>query len=721
MLLTKIWVPLVALLTWCADATEHGRQAPIARVTQMLEGMVAKIQLQGKLEQASYDKYSCWCEETLAKTADDISKAKQSIEDLQNGIMQLQGDLGSISAQVKQLNTDISENQEAQKESVAVREKEHADFESEKTEAEQCIGALETSIKVLSNGKKFLQSGAHAGGAYEEAQIMSVAADVQGVLKRPGTSQLMSESDLKVVRAFVSNPAGEFSAIQMGQSQNPFGDYAPQSTQIQGILKSLYDSFVDSLKKSTADESRSQKAFEDLMATKKQEAKTLQASLDKQELDFAEKKKKLADSKEQMDDTKADLEVDESLFTETGKDCSAKAAEWSQRTKLRTLELSGINKAIEILSSKEANEAFKGAAGSFMQLVRIQHHAARLRSNSLADRSAALRHRAYAKLRALAAKTGSVETARIAVEVKSGSAFDKVIMMVDMMIEQLRKEEQEDIQHRDRCQNSENKNSNEKEDLGHLGATLEDEIARLQDTAKAKKQDLEANKKASQDIKKEMEERLKLRNEEHDEFVRALEADIKAVEIIATAKEALAKFYAKQGSASSLSQTAADLATDRAPPEVSWGKEGGEYGGQKGMNQNAITALDVIKEDLQKEIDSAKAENAENEASYEKDVALMEKALKAKKDTIEAIENQLAEMGVHLEDKQAALSQNGEDVKEAEEMTKALETDCTWVKTHFDKRRKARKAEIKGLQEAKDHLAKASTGAEDDELDLDDA
>jgi len=205
------------------------------------------------------------------------------------------------------------------------------------------------------------------------------------------------------------------------------------------------------------------------------------------------------------------------------------------------------------------------------------------------------------------------------------------------------------------------------------------------------------------------------------EFVRALEADIKAVEIIATAKEALAKFYAKQGSASSLSQTAADLATDRAPPEVSWGKEGGEYGGQNGMNQNAITALDVIKEDLQKEIDSAKAENAENESSYEKDVALMEKALKAKKDTIEAIENQLAEMGVHLEDKQAALSQNGEDVKEAEEMTKALETDCTLVKTYFDKRRKARKAEIKGLQEAKDHLAKASTGAEDDELDLDDA
>jgi hypothetical protein len=87
---------------------------------------------------------------------------------------------------------------------------------------------------------------------------------------------------------------------------------------------------------------------------------------------------------------------------------------------------------------------------------------------------------------------------------------------------------------------------------------------------------------------------------------------------------------------------------------------------------------------------------------------------------MEAIEKQLSESGVKLEDKKATLSQNEEDSKEAEDMTKALATDCDWVKSNFDKRREARKAEIAGLQEAKDHLAKSRDGAEDDELDLDD-
>merc|ERR1719321_2665530 len=105
------------------------------------------------------------------------------------------------------------------------------------------------------------------------------------------------------------------------------------------------------------------------------------------------------------------------------------------------------------------------------------------------------------------------------------------------MIEDLRREEQEDVQHRDRCQNSQNTNSNEKEDLAHAEATLKDEIARMENDEKAKRANLEANEKESEDIHKEMEERLNLRNEEQDEFKRALEADTVAVEIISKAQE----------------------------------------------------------------------------------------------------------------------------------------------------------------------------------------
>jgi len=86
-----------------------------------------------------------------------------------------------------------------------------------------------------------------------------------------------------VVQQFVNQPeqfvggrAEDLSAAQI--ANNPFGDYAPQSTQIQGILKDMYNVFASSLEKSNAEEAEKQKAFEELMKTKKQELATLQAT-----------------------------------------------------------------------------------------------------------------------------------------------------------------------------------------------------------------------------------------------------------------------------------------------------------------------------------------------------------------------------------------------------------------------------------------------------------
>jgi len=44
-----------------------------------------------------------------------------------------------------------------------------------------------------------------------------------------------------------------------------------------------------------------------------------------------------------------------------------------------------------------------------------------------------------------------------------------------------------------------------------------------------------------------------------------------------------------------------------------------------------------------------------------------------------------------------------------EDLEKTIGTDCSWVDTHFEARRSARKSEIDGLVEAKNYLA----GSED--------
>merc|ERR1719446_753871 len=117
------------------------------------------------------------------------------------------------------------------------------------------------------------------------------------VLQHVRTASAVPASDIEVIKHFVQNPTAlvqrTLSATQVGQ--NPFGDYAPKSGQIQGILKAMYDEFTGGLEKENAEEANKEKTFQELFATKQQELKTLEVTLEKQETDKASKQKKLAE------------------------------------------------------------------------------------------------------------------------------------------------------------------------------------------------------------------------------------------------------------------------------------------------------------------------------------------------------------------------------------------------------------------------------------------
>merc|ERR1719386_235772 len=112
---------------------------PISRVVELIQELKAKVEADGKAEQKTYDKFACWCEKTLARKAAAIDAAKETIDKTQREIIELKGRLGELGATIKQLEKEIAENEEAQKEATEIREKEHDDYEQERTESEQCI------------------------------------------------------------------------------------------------------------------------------------------------------------------------------------------------------------------------------------------------------------------------------------------------------------------------------------------------------------------------------------------------------------------------------------------------------------------------------------------------------------------------------------------------------------------------------------------------------
>merc|ERR1719235_2844406 len=94
-------------------------------------------------------------------------------------------------------------------------------------------------------------------------------------------------------------------------------------------------------------------------------------------VDKAAKTKEEAQSQQARDDEEAQLEADETFFDETKAACATKAGEWNERTRLRTEELQGMRKAIQVLSSPSAQATFEASGTTLLQTVETAHRTER--------------------------------------------------------------------------------------------------------------------------------------------------------------------------------------------------------------------------------------------------------------------------------------------------------------------------------------------------------
>jgi len=674
----------------------HGARlstSPLTRVVSLLMDLKSKVELDGQAEQQSYDKFACWCEKTMERKATDINNGKARWGVLETRIGETMAAIATHKAEIAQLKTDISTNKEEQNEATTMRNKENSAFEIEKIENEQCTGALEAAIGALTGAgakKGFLQ-------VDKEVEMLSVAAGLRNVMQRPSLTDSVSQEDLEVLNRFVTHPDHFFtsqtamSAVQV--SQNPFGDYAPQSTQIQGILKGMYDAFTADIEKDNAEESDKQKGFEELMATKVLELGTLTGDLGTHETLHATAEKQLSDDTTELDDTKAQLKADEVFFEDTKENCKVKANEWATRTRLRTEELAGMAEGIKILSGGEST--FAEAHTTFLQV---------------GSSSGKYRMEAFKRLKTLATRFKSLSLARIAATVKTGGHFDKVITMIDDMIALLRNEEQDDIAHRDRCQAGESQNEANMADLASDIAKAEAKLTKMGNTigtlgAEVGQLEIDMN-----NTQTDMGTLLSLRNTDVSEYRRAVKVDAESVALIEQAIEALTKFYTKNGI--NFAQKAPEYTVDAdKAPETSWGDEGGSYGGRSSESGGITAILSMIKEDLEKDMKTAAADDAEAEALYEKNRGALQNSYDTQKRSKIQKEKEAAELGEEVND--LTINRNGLNTDHGTEvgMQGTLGSDCAWTTDGtFESRRTKRKAEMDGLVEAKNTLAGSDAG-----------
>jgi chromosome segregation ATPase len=682
---------VVALLLASLSAAKK-KESPVDKVVELLADLKAKIEADGRTEQALYDKYACWSEETTARKATAIEDGKAQIESLSQTILELNAAQGSSTATIAKLEKDIAETKDSIAKAEALRKKEAGEYDQQVEELTQAIGQLEKAVKVLSEGTTWESKEKERwNSAEEETKLLTVAAGVRSALRlyTKDDREMAAGQDLSPMKSFLSNPAAWVETKAKVKAPHN-EEYTPQSGVIQGILDQMLADFKQNLADAHTEEGSKNTDYDSLMKSKRADLELLTKSLTSKSTSSADDGSSLEDSKVQREEAEAALKADEEFFDNLKQGCKDQANLWASRSRVRTQELGAISEANDILTSETASGTFEKSATTFLQI----------KESARSPRKAV-----YNALKKAATKTRSVRLAELASRVYTTEAghFDVVMQAIDEMITMLHKEQEDDFHHRDWCENENGASDHKIENLEADMDQLSNKIERLTNKKNSLIDSINKTDMSIDEIEQSIANALSDRNESHVAFMTALKDDSDAVELIGSAIEVLASVYPK----GLIQMKSARRSGEEPNPDNEPEKFAGDYGGKQSEGGGIVSMLEMLKEDIENEMAKASEEEAAAQKEYE--------TLKA--DSVESI-NALNKKKATLQQDEAATDMDIANTEKVHFDTESernatvsyveeLKGSCDWVLNTFDTRKEQRDSEISGLQDAKSILGGA--------------
>jgi septal ring factor EnvC (AmiA/AmiB activator) len=324
--------------------------------------------------------------------------------------------------------------------------------------------------------------------------------------------------------------------------------------------------------------------------------------------------------------------------------------------------------------------------------------------------------------------------ALISLTLRGGAkSFEKVIAMIDEMIVLLGDEQKSDDDKKAYCEKEIDTAEDDKKLLEQTVGDLDKAIDTAKEDIATLGEEIAALLKGIKDLDNQVKEATATREEENAFYKQTMQEDSAAKEILKMAKNRLAKFYApklykppakieqsaegriynsEMGNAAptenlnsaEIAQAGMSMAqADPGPPPATWGAyktKGEEHGG-------VIAMLDLLINDLDKEMTSMTTQEKDDQAEYE--TFMSDAAAKRSADSKSA-EQKTGEKA-ELEAALVKLEQDHKDkVKELylkEKELKDLHMDCDWLLTNFEVRKEARAGEVDSLKKAKAVLSGA--------------
>jgi len=241
-------------------------------------------------------------------------------------------------------------------------------------------------------------------------------------------------------------------------------------------------------------------------------------------------------------------------------------------------------------------------------------------------------------------------------------------------------------------------NTREAQKLSRSIDTDTDNINSLNDLIAKKTAEIkqaEADKAAAQQAIKDLE---KMRAEQNAEFVSNKQDDQAAAELVKQAKEALEKFYKKNGFsfAQVSNQQPADERLNTPPP--TWDKE---YGGKTSGSQGIVGMLDIIANDIQNDIKEAEAEEKESKEAADKQKADLEKLIGELDTMIDDAKTVKADSESEKGEATTQRSSTSDTLVQLMGQIKDEELEGTFLATNLETMIKNTEIEIAGLKQGK--------------------
>mmetsp|Transcript_71155 Transcript_71155/g.180146 ORF Transcript_71155/g.180146 Transcript_71155/m.180146 type:complete len:569 (-) Transcript_71155:836-2542(-) len=537
-LLTTIFalLALTSLSSDSSDLAETGTEVnPVTRVLNLLLGMSERVTQHGKDEDATFEKFMCYCKTTIGGLDKSVTDGQEklpqltsSVEEAESSAQQLVNDLKEHEASRAAAEKAIAEQSEIRKSEAGAYEKESVQLKSYIVSLGKAIKALRGKMKTPGGGASLLQSGI----------LSSVRNLVQSVnpdrLRTTDREQLASL--LETLDQVASGEASEEGSSEATQD----------ASEILGILEQMQENMNEDLKQMTSQEESRRAQADALKQAKQKETATLSAIIQDKETRLANTKVQVVQLKKDIASTSSSLQSNTKLLADLREQCSKRKQEHEDIKKSFAEEQQAISETSKILRSEQANKLFKTdltvpallQTGSTRSGDAVDEAAKALKQLSKETAGDKLSH-----LASQAAATARLERRGRHQHGARPSGFAKIRRLISQMLGLLAKEQQDDDLKKQMCSRELKREEGNAKNLGDGIQSRTADIAELKGQAEAASKEVDALKAGIAALDKQVAEATTQRKQAHGEFVKLLAESHAMLETLAMAKNRLQSFY----------------------------------------------------------------------------------------------------------------------------------------------------------------------------------